>query len=106
MFVIYIRKSEVRFVCKDDDEQTTLDCDAIFEENFLKQSFKKFSSKIARKDDDGDWQRQISGNSKIQTKLSSRLREGVERSGTTVAIQGVLHLVNRHCLVKGSQRRI
>jgi len=51
VFVICIRKSKVHFVCKDDDEQTTLDCDAIFEENFLKLCFKKFSSKIARKDE-------------------------------------------------------
>jgi len=29
----------------------TLVCDAIFEGNFLKQSFKKFPSKIARKDE-------------------------------------------------------
>jgi len=79
VFVICIRKSEVHFVCKDDDEQTALVCDAIFEENFLKQSFKKFSSKIARKDDDGGTQRRIGGNSKIQTKPSSSRRSGAKR---------------------------
>ena len=77
----------------------------IFEENFLKQSFKKFSSKIARKDEwrklakttTEDCKDRLAETQKYKQNL--RLREGVERSGTTVAIQYVLHLVNRHIIL-------
>ena len=57
---------------EDDDEQTTLDCDAIFEENFLKQSFKKFSSKIARKD---EWWKLVKTTETMIKEYSVRLSE-------------------------------
>jgi len=82
----------------------TLDCDAIFEGNFLKQSFKKFPSKIARKDNDS-WLAKTDGQTKPSSSRRSVAKQNDCRDPATKKSQKTRYqierLVTKYCFVGG-----